>query len=467
MPVEGQTTTVDPGSYRDPLSRVHIVDGRVFRVLEGAGIDDFRSASTAPSFTSAVERGDLVGTFQPHDIPIHYEPGSEEVLEHEAIDFISYPYEWPHSMLKDAALLTLRLTRDLLDDRLILKDATPYNVQFDGARPRFIDIGSVERLRNGDPWYGYQQFCQLFLYPLWLRSTLDVPFRPWLQGAIDGITPEEIVRLLGRRGWRTKGFAIHGRFHARSVRKNAAAEDGLRDELRQAGFGPAVIQRQLDNLEVAVDRATWSASESTWSDYGSRAHYTDADLAGKESFVAEALSPDVSRIVDLGCNDGHFSRLCVAGGRRVIAVDGDELVIDRLYRQLAEEGETKINPIVLDLADPSPSLGWRSIERPSLVERAKPDLVLALALVHHLAISKTVPLPDFVAMLADFGGRVIVEFPTAEDQMVQRLMRNKRSDLFADYSLPNFIKALDRHFITERSAELPSGTRHLFELRPR
>jgi ribosomal protein L11 methylase PrmA len=465
--MDESNATVDPGSYRDPLGRVHLADDRVLRLLRGRGVEEYRAASSSPTFVAATERGDVVGTTEPDDNPLAHEAGSELVVEHEAIDLISYAYEWSHSMLKDAALLTLRLSRELLDDGMILKDATPYNVQFDGVRPRFIDIGSFERLGNGEPWYGYQQFCQLFLYPLWLRSVIDVAFRPWLRGAIDGIHPDEIVRLLGRRGWRAKGFGVHGWFHARSVRRHADAEDGIRDQLRSAGFGPSVIRGQLDNLEKAVTRSTWSAATSTWSDYGDRSHYSDDDLARKEAFVSGALTPEIRRVLDLGCNDGRFSRLCVDGGRRVIAVDSDELVIDRLYRRLVDEGETRITPLVVDLSDPPPSIGWRSIERPSLVKRARPDLVLALALVHHLAITKTVPLAEFVAMLADFDARVVVEFPTAEDPMVRRLLRNKRGDLFDDYSLESFEKAADRHFVTERSEQLPSGTRHLYQLRPR
>lgn len=464
VPDDVPAPRTDPGSYRDPLSRVYHHDDRVFRVLRGRGVDDYRAATESPSYAAALDRGDVVGTWEPDDGPSLGET-ADVVLEHERLDLISYPYEWPHAMLKDAALLTLTLTSELIDDGLILKDATPYNVQFDGSRPRFIDIGSFESLPKGEPWYGYRQFCQLFLYPLWLRSMLDLPFQPWLRGAIDGITPEQMVKLLGRRGLLSRGVWTHGRLHAWSVRRYASTNRPVGDELRSAGFGPAVIRSQVRNLHALAERSNWSASASTWSDYGDRSHYTDDDLATKKQFVLDALTPGVDRVLDLGCNDGYFSRLCADAGRRVIAVDGDELVIDRLYRQLSSEGDRRITPLYMDLSDPSPSLGWRSMERASFAARARPDLTLGLALVHHLAITNTAPLDDVVAMFDDFGADAIVEFPLPEDPMVQRLLRNKRDGLFGDYSLERFEKAIGSRFRIERSEQLPSGTRHLFHLR--
>ncbi len=459
------TPRPDPGSYRDPLSRVYLDGDRVFRLVRGRGTEDYRAAAAAGSVVAAIERGDVVGTWEPDDSPPLGE-GADLVLEHERLDLISYPYEWPHAMLKDAALLTLRLTDELLGDGLILKDATPYNIQFDGSRPRFIDVGSFEVLPSGEPWYGYQQFCQLFLYPLWLRSLIDLPYQPWLRGAIDGISPEQLMKLLGRRHRLNRGVWTHGRVHAWSVRRHADSKREVGNELRSAGFGPAVIRAQLKNLTGIVERSTWSASNSTWSDYSDRSHYSSDDLSAKERFVADALTPGIDRVLDLGCNDGHFSKLCAdaGSGRRVIAVDGDELVVDQLYRRLASAGDRRITPLFMNLADPSPSLGWRSAERASFAERAKPDLTLALALVHHLAITNTAPLGDIIAMLDDFGADAIVEFPLPEDPMVKRLLRNKRRDLFSEYSLEGFEKALGQRFTIRRAERLPSGTRQLYHL---
>jgi hypothetical protein len=121
------------------------------------------------------------------------------LLRHERIPFVSYPYEWPFSLLKRAALLQLDLLTEAIGAGLILKDASPYNVQWNGASPVFIDVGSFERLREGEAWAGYRQFCQLQLYPLMLQAFRNVPYQPWLRGAIDGITPAEMRALLRLR----------------------------------------------------------------------------------------------------------------------------------------------------------------------------------------------------------------------------------------------------------------------------
>jgi ribosomal protein L11 methylase PrmA len=241
----------------------------------------------------------------------------------------------------------------------------------------------------------------------------------------------------------------------------------VRAELKRAGFGPALIDAQLRNLLRAVDRLSWKQRGSTWSEYGERGHYTDRDLEAKSSFVATAvtgLRPNV--VLDLGANDGRFSRVAVdAGARSAVAVDSDQLVVDRLYGQLRTDGERRILPLVVDLADPSPALGWRGSERPSFLDRVRPDLVLCLAVVHHLALTNNVPLDEIVAFLAGFGAPVVVEFPHREDPMTTRLLARKRSGLFDAYNTLDWERALEQRFIIEQRTELPSSTRTIYRCR--
>ena len=374
------------------------------------------------------------------------------VLRHERIGVLSYPYEWSFEMLRDAARLQLRLTRQALAESLITKDASSYNVQFVGSRPVFIDVGSFERLRTGEPWAGYRQFCELFLNPLYVQALRDVPFQPLLRGRLDGITPSVAAAIIGGSGHLRKGVFTHVRLHARAERKYADAdrERDVRAELKRAGFGPALIDAQLRNLQRAVDQLTWKQQESTWSEYGERGHYSDRDLDAKSSFVAATVGavgqPGV--VLDIGANDGHFSRIAVAAGAAsAIAVDSDHLVVDRLYRQLRDSAaDQRILPLVVDLADPSPGLGWRSRERPSFVDRVRPDLVLCLAVVHHLALTNNVPLDEIVALLADFGAPLVVEFPHRDDPMTTRLLARKRSGLFDAYDVTEWEAALQQRF---------------------
>jgi SAM-dependent methyltransferase len=450
------------------MSRVFVDDDGVWRGLSKDALADYERLAASTFFREAIARGDIVGTQRVDDIDL---PGEwAAVLRHDRIDMLSYPYEWPFEMLRDAALLQLALTRAALTEKLITKDASAYNVQFVGTKPVFIDIGSFERLRGGEPWPGYRQFCELFLNPLLLQALRDVPFQPLLRGNIHGISPTLAAELLRGDGRFTKGVFTHVKLHARAERKYADADRDrdVKAELQRAGFGPGLIDAQLKNLEKAITGLKWDKQDSTWSDYSDRTHYDDRDMAAKERFVAAAVgSRSPARVLDLGANDGHYSRLALqAGAEYVVAVDSDDLVVDRLYRDLRRGGERRVLPLVLDLSDPSPSLGWRSRERSSFVERVRPDLVLCLAVVHHLALTNTVPLDEIVAFLADFGAPVVVEFPHHDDVMASRLLARKRPGVFAAYHRDNWERVLRSRFKVLTTEILPGATRTLYHCDP-
>jgi hypothetical protein len=451
------------------MSQVFVDDSGVWRGLRAEALADFEALSRSRFFQEALARGDIVGTERVHGEVL---PGEwAGVLRHERVDVRSYPYEWPFEMLRDAALLQLGLTRAAVAEGLITKDASAYNVQFVGTKPVFIDVGSFERLRGGEPWPGYRQFCELFLNPLLVQALRDVPFQPFLRGSIDGISPTVAAQLLRGEGRFNKSVLMHVKLHARAERRYADADrdHDVKAELERAGFGPSIIDAQLKGLERTVAGLTWERQESTWSDYSDRSHYDAPDLQAKERFVARAIgSRPVSQVLDLGANDGHFSRLALrAGATSVVAVDGDDLVVDRLYRDLRREGERRVLPLVVDLADPSPGLGWRSRERPPFLERVRPDHVLCLAVVHHLALTHTVPLPAIVELLADFGAATVVEFPHHDDVMAARLLARKRPGVFDGYRREHWERALAERFSILETETLPTGTRTLYHCAPR
>jgi len=459
------TIRPDSGSFRDPLSRVYVTDDAVWRGISRDGLEDYRALAASRLFAEALADGRLVQTELATDPPTSLREDWAAVLRHERIDPISYPYEWTFSMLRDAALLQLELTRGALAEGLVLKDATAYNIQFKGASPVFIDVGSFERLRPGEPWPGYRQFCELFLNPLLLQSLADVPFHPLLRGSINGISPSLAASVIGPRKRLRRDVLTHVRIHARAERRYAdSASREVGEELKAAGFGPKIIEAQLANLERSVQRLEWRASASTWSEYTDRAHYTDADLEAKEAFVARTVSGVAHPLVlDLGANDGRFSKVALgAGARSVVSVDSDHLVVDHLYRDLRQSGERRILPLVLDLADPSPGRGWRGRERPSFVERVRPDVVLCLAVIHHLALTDTVPFEEIVAFLHDFGAPVVVEMPHPDDVMAKRLLDRKRDGLFDHYNQPAWEAALEQRFDVVARETLPSGRRTLY-----
>jgi len=461
--------SVDPGSFRDWDSRVFYRDGRILRALSPAGLADWEAVAASRFFPDAVASGKVVQTREVDDVALPEELAeTAAVLEHERVPFVSYPYEWPFSMLRDAALLQLELLRGALAEDLTLKDATPYNVQWRGARPIFIDVGSFERLPEGEPWQGYRQFCMLFLNPLLLQAYKDVAFQPWLRGSLAGIAPGDLARLMSFRDRFRRGVTTHVLMHARLERRHADSARDVKGELRQAGFRKELIEANVRRLEKLVRTFSWDPGRTAWSDYGVTTSYSEADAGRKEAFVREALGTRTWALVwDIGCNDGRYARLAAENARYVVALDADAAVVDRVYGELASEGRTDILPLVADVADPSPALGWAGLERRRLDERGRPELTLCLAVLHHVAISGNVPVPAFLSWLRELGTALVIEFPTRDDPRVAGLLARKRPGAHPDYDVEPFEQALAERFVVERREELAGGTRLLFFARPR
>jgi hypothetical protein len=432
---------------------------------------DWRGLAALPLFDELVGEGKLVETCDPMDVPTSLEllaHGAAGVLEHEAIPFVSYPYEWTFGMLRDAALLQLELVRRSVNAGLILKDSSPYNVQFRGARTVFVDVGSFEKLREGEPWAGYRQFCMLFLYPLLLQAWKGVPFQPWLRGRIDGITPAECREFLGWRDLLRRGALTHVVLHSKLERSHATKNRDLRGELKSAGFRKELIVANVMRLERLISGLRWSPPPSAWSEYETTSTYSRIDAERKAKFVAETVAAERPAVVwDIGCNDGTHARLAAENADYVVAMDADAVVVDRLYEQLKSEQATNILPLTLNIVDPSPGLGWRGRERRSLPERGSPDLTICLAVLHHVSISGNIPVADFLDWLRSLSTALVIEFPTPEDPMVKRLLARKRPHDHPDYRREWFERSLSERFDVVRSETLSSGTRELYFARPR
>jgi SAM-dependent methyltransferase len=438
-------------------------------VLSEHGLADWEAFSSTPLYEQLATEGKLVATeVVDDDLPDVLFNEAAAVLEHERIPFVSYPYEWPFAMLRDAALLQLELVRRSLDHGLILKDSTPYNVQFRGARPIFVDVGSFERMRDGEPWAGYRQFCMLFLFPLMLQAWKDLPFQPWLRGSLEGLTATETRNLLTARDLFRRGVPTHVALHARLERRYADTEVDVKSELKKSGFRKELIAANVRGLEKRVRRLEWKPSASAWSEYGPTSTYTEDDARRKAEFVGEAVRARRPRLVwDIGCNEGRHARIAAETADYVVAMDADAVVVDGLYRSLKDEGNEKILPLVVDVVDASPGLGWRGLERRPLADRGQPDLALCLAVLHHVSISGTVPVAAFLDWLRSLDAALVIEFPTPEDPMVRRLLARKRPNDHPDYRRDWFEQALAERFDVERSEELAGATRVLYDARPK
>jgi SAM-dependent methyltransferase len=452
--------SVEPASFRDPSGRVFYRDGQVFRGLSPVAAQDWRALAASKFFANAVKAGKITPTEE-----VEKTDEWDAVLRHERIPFVSYPFEWSFAMLRDAALLHLDLLQAALAEGLTSKDGSAYNLQWRGASPVFIDVGSFEPARPGEPWAGYRQFCQTMLYPLMLQAHLGLDFQPWLRASVDGVEPAPMRRLFGGARRFKAGVLKHVHLHDAVQSRNARSSTGeVRAELRDAGFSEELVKATVRAIDKLVRGLDWQPPASHWTAYQQTCSYSDADRAAKVEFVERAIQGRSRLTLDLGANDGTYSRIAAKHSDYVVAVESDAAVVDKLYRDLRDEGERRVLPIVMDLADPSPGIGWRGRERASFEQRAGAgaDAVLARAVIHHLAIGRNVPLPEIVDWLAALGRRVVVEFVEPADPMAQRLLANKPEGLFPDYRRDVFEKLLGERFTVEHRAELPSGTRTLY-----
>ncbi len=457
----------DPGSFRDPTNRVLLDGERILRGLDAIAAADHAALVSSGFLGRGIEAGTIVGTRTLPAVPPELAgQGWDVVLEHERIPVLSYPYEWTFSMLRDAALLELDLTAAALDEGFITKDATPYNVQFVGTHPVHIDVGSFEPLTPGSPWFGYRQFCEQFLFPLVLCARRGITHHAALRGSLRGVSPATCAASLRWRDRMRPSLFIHVALHAKADRRRVGDGRDVRSELKAAGLGPDVLKAQVRRLRRTVAGLEWRAASSTWSDYSDRQHYADEALQAKGAFVKRVAGTRRRRqVLDLGANDGYFTELVLADADHAVAVDQDSLVVEQLYRRLRQRDERRVLPLVVDLADPAGALGWRNRERSAFVERVRPDLVLCLALIHHLAITDSIPLEEVVDLLGDLRSEVVLEFPLPDDPMVQRLMAQKKDRDVPRYDVARLEAALDGRFeVVERSS---LDTRLLYHLRPK
>jgi predicted RNA methylase len=460
------TSRPDDGSFRDPDSQVVHADGRVLRRLSATGRNDWEALSCSSFFERNVAAGRLVATAHMAAEPDALGDGWAGMVEHERVPFVTYPFEWTFGMLAAGAALHLELLRDALAEGMTTKDGYAYNVQWRGVEPVFIDISSFTPYQEG-PWAGYRQFCETFLNPLMLRSFVGLDFHPWLRGSLEGIPVQDMRRLISLREVHRPGVLRHVVLHALFVRKAHGTTSSTRSALAESGFSRDVVITTVDKLLDVVRKLSWQPEPSTWTSYPTTNTYTDDDRVRKLRFVEKVVSsarPDL--VWDLGCNDGTYARVAATHASQVVAMDADHATVELLYRSLRSSGVRNVLPLVIDVADPSPSLGWRNRERPALLQRPRPDLVMCLALVHHLAIVDNIPLSQVVEWLATLAEVAVVEFVDRHDPMVAQLLGNK-SVVHADYSLTRFQHEIAEHFDIEAREELSAGTRTLYALRRR
>jgi hypothetical protein len=433
-------------------------EGVLYRCVTTRHAQAYRTLMESGLYDELASAGLLI----PHAeaaIGLAQDSGAYRVLRPEAVEFVSYPYEWCFGQLKAAALCTLEIQRRAMRRGLTLKDASAYNIQFRGCGPLLIDTLSLDLNDATRPWIAYRQFCEHFVAPLLLLTRVDASLGRLLQTELDGIPLATASRMLGIRAWRSAGALAHVTLHARSLRTSDAAPApgrSVMDQRRLLGL--------LDHLEQMIRGCTWDPTGTAWSDYERSHGYSEESLSAKRLTVAEWLGRGQSQVTwDLGANTGDYSRLATAAGAWVVALDADDGAVELNYRRSVRDRETRLLPLVMDLAAPSPSVGWNLRERLSLIERGPADMVLALALVHHLAIGRNLPFTMIAEFLARIGRKAIVEFVPKDDPMVGRLLA-ARVDVFEDYHVEAFEAGVRRWFQICERHPIPGSGRVLYLL---
>jgi len=453
-----------PSSFRDPSGFLFSHGSNVYRQVNEVYKSRYEQLFESGLYQSLCDKGWLVS----HEEVPH--PGAEEdaangykVLLPEQIPYISYPYEWCFSQLKDAALLTLEIQQEALRHGMTLKDASAYNVQFLRGKPIFIDTLSFDIYQQGDPWIAYRQFCQHFLAPLALIAKCDFRLLHLLRAYIDGIPLDLTSRLLPIKSWFNYSLLAHIHLHARTQRQ---FEDSGRDRGKnKIEISKLRLEGVVSSLLSAVQRLECPYSETEWGNYYADTNYVDVSMQHKEEIVSAMLAehavPDGAIAADFGANTGKFSRLAAKAGYYVLSHDIDEVAVDKNYRKTREQGENSILPLLLDLTNPSPGLGWGNVERSSFIGRRKVEVGMALALIHHVAISNNVPLQAAAALFAELCRFLIIEFVPKNDSQVQRLLAT-REDIFPHYHRDGFETAFKQHFDIVQSVSIRETTRTLY-----
>ena len=426
------------GSFRDPSGFVFTSDGTLYRQVNRSFADEYDACVSSGLYDDLIARGLLVAH---RDVGAGFAagPDAHTVIEPTPVPFISYPYEWSFGQLRDAALLTLDVQERALDRGFVLRDASAYNVQLVDGRPLFIDTLSFERYREGDPWAAYKQFCEHFLVPLALMSARDVRCGRLQREWLDGIPLDLGSALLPRGSWLRPGLLLHVHLHARAMRRYESAS--VAEVTGGRRIGKQAMLRLVASLRDAVRGLDWRPEGTAWAGYASDHGYSDRALEAKRRLVREYVAAVAPRTVwDLGGNTGTFSRVAREVADLVVCFDADPAAVELNYRAVRERKETGLLPLQMDLMNPSPGNGWAHEERLSLESRGPADLVMALALVHHLAIANNVPLPRVAEAFARLGRTLVIEFVPKSDSQVVRLLRN-RPDIFPDYSQSGFEQA--------------------------
>lgn len=450
------------GSFRDPSGFVFQDGGVLYRQVNVAYRHHYLRLVDSGLYSNLTSRGWLI-QHKEVDVPTEQTDKAWRFLRPEPLRVIAHPFEWCFSQLKDAALLTLDIQRLALDHGMTLKDASAYNVQFHQGRPILIDTLSFETYVEGEPWVAYRQFCQHFLAPLALMAKKDVRLSQLLRIHLDGIPLDLASSLLPRGTWFKVGLAMHLHLHARAQKAFGGREKASAGTpTRRTRVSKTGLIGLIEGLRRTITKLDWHTGGTEWANYYQATNYSDAAFQEKKRVVETYLKTAApGEVWDMGANTGVFSRIAAEMNIPTVAFDIDPAAVELNYRTVKERKEKQLLPLLLDLTNPSPALGWNNAERDSLLARGPVDCVMALALIHHLAISNNVPLRYIASFFAGLCRSLIIEFVPKSDSQVQWLLRS-RKDIFEQYDRIHFEQAFAAHFAIQQAQAIEGSERVLY-----
>lgn len=456
----------EPSSFRDRNGFVFYQGNKAYRAIFESYKQQYDFLLSSGLYSFLVEQNLLI----PHkDVPAddwntaiskREEEPVYKLLQPEKIPFISYPYEWCFQQLKDAALLTLKIQLKALEYNMSLKDASAFNVQFLNGRPVFIDTLSFDLYKEGEPWIAYRQFCCHFLAPLAIMSHATSDLRRLSEIFIDGVPLSVASSLLPFKTRIQPFYLLHIHYHAR-LEKKYSGDISASGKVKRL-LSKAKLIAIINHLVSGIQSMKLPPSKTEWANYYREFSYSNSAIEHKRKIVEEwvsAIRPEMAW--DLGCNTGLFSETVQPFSGQVISFDNDHLAIEKLYALVKEKGYQNILPLVLDLTNPTPSIGWANRERKSFGERGGADLILALALIHHLCIGNNLPLVNVAEFFSKLTEWLIIEFVPKEDKQAQRLLVT-REDIFTDYNVQNFEQAFGKFFTLEKKEQVVETERTMY-----
>jgi hypothetical protein len=455
--------TRHPSSFKDPSGFVFESEGKLYRQVNQYYAAPYRQLIDSGLYNKLVNQGQLIA----HEEIAENITGSADwftTLLPEPVETISYPYEWCFEQLQDAALLTLSVLKKALEHGMILKDATPYNIQFHKGRPIFIDTLSFDTYDPKQPWIAYRQFCQCFLFPLYLEHYLKTDIQKILSTYIDGIPVDIIAKLLPLKSRLSLGVWLHV-YLQHSASTSTRANNNNHNN-KTAAFSKKKLLDVISHLSSIITSFPANKTyKTTWSNYYEDTILSKEYLKAKEVIISEMSAATKARsVLDLGANDGYFSKIFAGRQMQVIATDSDNRCISRLYQEVKKDKIENILPLILDIANPSPAIGFNNQERAAFHDRIQTDLVAALALVHHLVIGKNISLPVLAEYFNKIAPELIIEFVPKEDEKVQHMLKT-RPDTFIDYDQAHFEKYLSTYFDIIEKRPVAGTTRTLYRMK--